>query len=75
MKQVAIFDDCYDNSEELEKVVNKWIKEENINVIDIRTQPVNMGYIIEDCFHYKTNKPIKSVDNTIYWTITVIYEE
>lgn len=35
MKQVAIFDDFYTDSQDLEQAVNEWVKEYKVNVLNI----------------------------------------
>ena len=75
MKKIAIFDNCYDDCEELEKDVNEWIEEKNLNVIDIKIMPVNWGHIEYVHFNYSKDIEEKHVENTIYWYAVVTYEE
>ena len=75
MKKVAIFDNCYDDCEELEKDVNELIKEEKLNVIDIKIMPVNWGHIEYDYYNSPQDRDEKHRENTIYWYAVVTYEE
>lgn len=66
MKQIIIFDDCYTCSEDLQKNVNGWIKEEKpVRIYDIIVNPLKVGY----------SKIGEEVETTYLWTATVIYEE
>lgn len=74
MKKVAIFDNCYDSCEELEKDVNEWIEKEKLNVIDIKIMPVNWGHIEYDYYNSPQNRDEKHIENTIFWYAVVTYE-
>lgn len=75
MKKMAFFDNCYSDGYHLEEDVNKWIEENNINVIDIRVQPINEEEYIKDSFDDKSGEPIKVIEKAVFWVATVIYEE
>ena len=69
MKKIAIFEDCYDNCEDLEKDINEWIEQYKVKVIDMRVNPINYGHVatVENGETHRENK--------IFWYATVIYEE
>ena len=75
MKKLAIFDNCYENCYDLEKDVNNWIEENNIDVIDIKLQTLNEEEYIKDDFDHRSGEPIKVIEKAIFWVATVIYEE
>lgn len=75
MKKVAIFDNCYDNCEELEKDVNDWIEEHDINFIDIQVVAKNEGHIEYDYYNSPQHRDEKHRENYIFWYAVVTYEE
>lgn len=75
MKKVVIFDNYYDESDELEKDVNEWIEENNVNIIDIEVITENMGQIEYEGFNAFKNRDEKHIENNIIWYAVITYEE
>ena len=75
MKKVAIFDNCYDSCEDLEKDINDWIDEDIINVVDIQIIAKNMGHIEYNYYNLHQNRDEKHRENTIFWYAVVTYKE
>lgn len=70
MKLLAVFDDCYDTSDELEKEVNEWIEQYGIDVISIDVKTYISAFSDNVCL----NGDEETV-NAVYWYATVVYEE
>lgn len=70
MKQVAIFDDFYTDSQDLEHAVNEWIREENVNVLNIDVKTYISAFNDEVCADGQ-----EQTSNCIVWYAIVTYTE
>lgn len=70
MKQVAIFDNSYVDSQSLEKDVNEWIKENQIeNIINVDVKTYICAFNDEIC-----QDGTEQTVNCVIWYAILIYE-
>lgn len=70
MKKVAIFDDCYDKTEELEANINDWVEEYKVKVISIDIKTYIDAYNDVVCAN-----GVKETQNCVNFYGVVVYEE
>lgn len=69
MKKIAIFDDFYTDSQDLEKEINEWIEKDCVNVINIDIKTYISAFNDENC-----SDGTEQTVNCIVFYAVVIYE-